>query len=101
MPSEIALGLQPSDNLFVIRLTTEIAAPIARCFDLSRSIDLHIRTAYRTGERAVAGRVSGLIEPDEEVTWRGRHLGLTFEMTSRISAMERPTFFQDRMLRGP
>ena len=27
-----------------IQLTTEIAAPIERCFDLSRSIDLHLKS---------------------------------------------------------
>ena len=38
-----------------IRLTTAITAPIARCFDVSRSVDLHMSSTNWTGERAIAG----------------------------------------------
>jgi ligand-binding SRPBCC domain-containing protein len=44
---------------------------------------------------------TGLIELGDEVTWRARHFGIPWRMTSRITAMERPGFFQDRMVRGP
>lgn len=84
-----------------IELITEIRAPIERCFDLGRSIDLHVATATASGERAVAGVTTGLIELSDEVTWRARHFGIAWRMTSRITAMERPGFFQDRMVRGP
>jgi ligand-binding SRPBCC domain-containing protein len=84
-----------------IHLTTDIRAPIERCFDLGRSIDLHVATATASGERAVAGVTTGLIALGEEVTWRARHFGIGWRMTSRITAMERPGFFQDRMVRGP
>ena len=56
-----------------IVLHTSIAAPIERCFDLARSIDLHMASTDWSGERAVAGVTSGLIGPGQEVTWRGRH----------------------------
>ncbi len=84
-----------------IHLTTQIRAPIERCFDLGRSIDLHVATATASGERAVAGVTTGLIELGEEVTWRARHFGIGWRMTSLITAMERPGYFQDRMVRGP
>ena len=57
----------------VIELATSIAAPIDRVFDLARSIDLHTNSTSGTGERAVAGVTSGLIGPEQEVTWRARH----------------------------
>jgi hypothetical protein len=38
----------------ILRLTTVISAPIERCFDLSRSIDLHLVSAAASGERAIA-----------------------------------------------
>jgi hypothetical protein len=38
-----------------IELETAIAAPVERCFDLSLSVDLHLRSAANTGERVVAG----------------------------------------------
>jgi len=60
-----------------IRITTWIAAPPERCFDAARDLDLHLRSMAHTGERAVAGRTSGLIELGEEVTWRARHFLVT------------------------
>jgi ligand-binding SRPBCC domain-containing protein len=80
---------------------TVIHAPIDRCFDLSRSIDLHKASTARTGELAVAGVTSGLIGMEEEVTWRARHLGVWQEMTSRITAFDPPAYFRDTMVRGP
>ena len=83
-----------------IELVTRVAAPIERCFDLARSIDLHMASTDWTGEQAVAGIASGLIGPEQEVTWRGRHFGFLITHTSRITAYERPKHFQDRMVRG-
>ena len=83
-----------------IELVTDIAAPIERCFDLSRSIDLHMASTDWTGERAIAGVTSGVIGPGQEVTWQGRHFWLRIQHTSRITAFDRPWHFQDCMLRG-
>jgi|SRR5450432_3314811 ligand-binding SRPBCC domain-containing protein len=83
-----------------IELVTRIAAPVERCFDLARSIDLHMASTDWTGERAVAGVTSGLIGPDQEVTWSGRHFGFMISHTSRITGYDRPKYFQDRMVRG-
>jgi ligand-binding SRPBCC domain-containing protein len=84
----------------VIYLETIIKAPVGLCFDLSRSIDLHIESTKQTGETAIAGRTSGLIEQGETVTWRAKHLGIWQNLTSKITAMERPVFFADEMVAG-
>lgn len=83
-----------------IELELFIEAPIERCFDLARSIELHVASTGATGERPVAGRTSGLIGPGEEVTWRARHFGVWQELTSRIVRFERPAHFRDSMVRG-
>jgi ligand-binding SRPBCC domain-containing protein len=83
-----------------IELVTTIAAPIERCFDLSRSIDLHMASTNWTGERAIAGVTSGLIAMNEEVTLHGRHFGVPIQHTSRITAFDPPRHFQDCMVRG-
>lgn len=83
-----------------IRLKTTIHAPIERVFDLSRSVDLHVRSTARTGERAIAGRLSGLMELDETVTWEARHFGFTQRLTSKIVKYDRPTHFRDSMQTG-
>ncbi len=85
------------------RLTigTEIAAPAERCFDLSRSIDLHLESMVASRERAVVGVTSGLIGAGQEVSWEARHFGLTWRMTSRITDFDAPWRFMDEMVRGP
>ncbi|HET7584295.1 MAG TPA: SRPBCC family protein [Gemmatimonadaceae bacterium] len=83
-----------------IELTTRIAAPLERCFDLSRSVELHTHSTAETGERAVAGRTSGLLELGEQVTWEARHFGVRQRLTSCISAYDRPSHFRDSMVRG-
>ncbi|HEX2833989.1 MAG TPA: SRPBCC family protein [Thermoanaerobaculia bacterium] len=83
-----------------IVIDTWIAGPIERCFDAARDLDLHVRSAAQTNERAVGGRLSGLIELGEEVTWRARHFGITQHFTARITAFDRPRCFQDTMQRG-
>lgn len=79
---------------------TIIRAPIKRCFDLSRSIDLHLASTAHTGERAVAGVTSGLIGLGEWVTWRANHFGIRQELMVEITALDSPKYFQDRMVRG-
>src|SRR5258708_33854484 len=83
-----------------IELITIINAPIEKCFDLSRSIDLHIESTKQTGEQAIAGRTSGLIELGETVTWRAKHLGIWQTLTARITVFEYPNHFTDEMVDG-
>lgn len=83
-----------------VTVHTLIAAPIEVCFDAARDLDLHVQSMQHTNERAVAGRTSGLIELGEEVTWRARHLGVVQHFTSKITAFDRPRYFQDSMQRG-
>lgn len=76
-------------------------APVEVCFDLSRSIDLHLESMLASDERAVAGVTSGLIRGGEQVTWEARHFGVTWRMTSRIVEFDPPRRFVDEMVRGP
>ncbi|HTE25643.1 SRPBCC family protein [Flavitalea sp.] len=83
-----------------IHLTTFIAAPLERVFDLARSIDLHKKSMAQTGEQAVAGTTMGLIGTGETVTWKAKHLMKTRIMKIRISDMNRPVSFVDEMVEG-
>jgi ligand-binding SRPBCC domain-containing protein len=84
----------------LIELTTIINAPIERCFDLARSIDLHKLSTEGTDEEAIAGVTSGLIGKDEEVTWRAIHFGIRQTLSSRITEFEHPYHFRDEMIKG-
>jgi ligand-binding SRPBCC domain-containing protein len=84
----------------LLRLTLCIAAPIERCFDLSRSIDLHRHSLAGSQERAVAGVTAGLIGPGESVTWEAKHFGIVQRLSTRITDYERPRHFRDSMQSG-
>jgi ligand-binding SRPBCC domain-containing protein len=83
-----------------IHLTTFIEAPIERVFDLSRSIDLHKKSMSHTREEAIAGTTSGLIELDQTVTWKAKHLMKTRFLKSKITSMNRPHSFTDEQVVG-
>lgn len=83
-----------------IILKTEINAPVERCFDLSRSIELHQQSTAHTEEKAIAGKTSGLIGLNETVTWQAKHFGIRQELTSKITAFQYPDFFIDEMTKG-
>jgi ligand-binding SRPBCC domain-containing protein len=84
----------------IIELTAYIEAPVEKVFDLARSIDLHTDSMAHTGEQAVAGRTSGLIEMGETVTWRARHFGKWQTLTSKITEYNYPNYFTDEMVEG-
>ena len=81
---------------------TIIRAPIERCFDLARSVEVHLAGNVHFGETAVAtaGVTSGLLGMSQRVTWRAKHFGVWQTLTSEITAMDRPGYFQDTMTQG-
>ena len=81
---------------------TRIHAPMQRCFDLARSVEVHLKGNVHFGEQAVAsgGVTTGLIGPGQTVTWRARHLGVRQTLTSQITAFQPPRYFQDTRLAG-
>jgi hypothetical protein len=88
----------------MIRLeeVTIIEAPIERCFDLSRSVEVHLVGNIHSGEQALAlgGVTTGLVEFHQQVTWRARHFGIWQNLTSQLTALQRPTYFQVTMVEG-
>jgi ligand-binding SRPBCC domain-containing protein len=83
-----------------IHLITKINAPIETVFNNARDIGVHIETASKTNEKAIAGITSGLIELNETVTWEGKHFGLILHHQSKITQMQFPNHFTDEMLKG-
>ncbi|KAA9134862.1 SRPBCC family protein [Microbacterium caowuchunii] len=82
-------------------IVTDSDHSAAELFDISLSIDAHVASMAGSGERAVAGVTSGAIGLGETVTWRARHFGIWFTMTSRISELDAPRRFVDEQVRGP
>ncbi len=82
-------------------LETRIRAPMAAVFWASLDIDAHLASMEASGETAIGGVTSGTILLGETVTWRARHFGITWTMTSKITALEEPVRFVDEQQRGP
>ncbi len=82
---------------------TTIRAPIARCFDLARNVEVHLDGNVHSGEAAIAaaGVTSGLMSLGQRVTWRAKHFLVWQRLTSEITAMDPPVYFQDTMIQGP
>jgi len=78
-----------------------IPAPPETAFALSLDIGLHLGSMAASGERAVGARTAGVLGPGEEVTWRARHFGVAWTMTSRITQYEPAARFVDEQVRGP
>ncbi|MCD0473565.1 SRPBCC family protein [Flavobacterium sp. EDS] len=83
-----------------IHLTTKIKAPKQIVFDNSRDIDVHLRSASKSNEKAIAGVTTGLISYNETVTWRGKHFGFYLTHKSRITAINFYDYFVDEMVEG-
>ena len=75
-----------------------VKAPIERCFDLSRSIDLH--TSLEPKHAAIAGVTQGLIGKNQTVSWSGRIFGIPVGHTSLVDEFEHPRYFRDVMIKG-
>ena len=88
----------------MIRLeeTTIIDAPMERCFDLSRSVEVHLLANIHSGEQTLAtgGVTSGLVGLSQQVTWRAKHFGVWQNLTSKTTALESPAHFQVTMIHG-
>lgn len=79
---------------------TVINAPIERCFNLSLSVDLHQESTKQSSEKAVAGKLKGILGIGEQVTWRAKHFGVWQEFTSKIVEFKYPDYFSDEMQKG-
>jgi ligand-binding SRPBCC domain-containing protein len=84
----------------LIHLTTFIAAPQERVFDLSRSVDLHKHSMEKYEEKIVKGTPTGLMNVNDEVTWKARHLFKERVLSIRVAGLRRPDYFSDEQVRG-
>jgi len=84
----------------LIEIRTFIESDIEKCFDLSRNIDFHKKSMAHSKEKAIAGKTSGLIDLNEQVTWEAVHFGIKQQLTSKITEFEAPNYFVDEMTKG-
>ena len=82
-----------------IHLTTFIAAPQERVFDLSRSVALH-KASMKHEERIIDGTMSGLMNLNDTVTWTAKHFFKQRRLKIKIIVFQRPEYFIDEQEDG-
>ncbi|MBS1609147.1 MAG: SRPBCC family protein [Bacteroidetes bacterium] len=83
-----------------IHLTTFIAAAPEVVFDLSRSVDIHKKSMENHKEEAVAGTRFGLMEKEDTVTWKAKHILKTRILRVKITGMTKAEKFTDEQVEG-
>ncbi len=85
----------------IIEVVTDIGAAPETVFDLELDMDVHAASLPGSGETAATSTGRRALAAGDEVTFRARHFGVTWRMTSRITAYDRPRLFVDEQTRGP
>jgi ligand-binding SRPBCC domain-containing protein len=83
-----------------IHLTTFIAAPRERVFDLSRNVSVHKVSMRKYGESLVHSGSNALMELNDMVQWQAKHLFRNRKLKVKMSAMNAPLFFRDEQVDG-
>jgi ligand-binding SRPBCC domain-containing protein len=84
-----------------IEVVTEIDAAADVVFGLELDMDVHAASLAASGETATTSSGRRRVALGDEVTFRARHFGVVWRMTSRITAYEPPRRFVDEQVRGP
>lgn len=79
---------------------TEIESDIEICFDLARDINFYKQSLKHKNEIPVMGKISGLVEEGDSITWETNHHGFMQHLTLKVSELKKPHVFTDEMTEG-
>lgn len=85
----------------VVEVVTLIRSSPERVFDLELDTDAHSASLAASGETATTSTGRSTLALGDEVTFRARHFGRTWTMTSRVTEHDRPHRFVDEQAQGP
>ncbi|MGW0432933.1 hypothetical protein ACWDV4_10365 [Micromonospora sp. NPDC003197] len=85
----------------LIEIVSVIDAAPSVVFDLKLDVDVHTASVHTSQETATTSSGRRQLALGDEVTFRARHFGLRWRMTSRITLYEHPYRFVDEQTRGP
>lgn len=83
-----------------IHLTTFIAAPIERVFDLSRNLTIYKQLIHGREEKLSSGASSNLVNAGETITFHAKHFGKTRSVTTKFTTLEKPLSFVQEQVKG-
>jgi len=83
-----------------IHLTTFIAAPVERVFDLSRHLALYRLVFQSRKEKLTSGAASTLISKGETVSIIAKHAGRSRMIMLKVTSLQRPAMFVEEQVKG-
>lgn len=83
-----------------IHITTFIAAPIERVFDLSRNLSIYKALIKNRKEKLTSGASSNLVSHGETITIQAKHFGKTRLITTRVTELQKPSSFVQQQVKG-
>ncbi len=84
-----------------IEVVTKISAEPRRVFDIELDSQAHAASLASSRETATTSSGRPVLSLGDSVTFRARHFGLWWTLTSRITEFNRPIRFVDQQVRGP
>lgn len=82
-------------------LITVIGAAPDAVFAAAIDPALHVESMAQHGETMVDGPADDVFAEGSTVTWRARHFGIPFHLTSVVFDIDAPHRFRDRQVKGP
>jgi len=92
-------GADPIVAQFTLERT--IRATPAQVFSAAIDPALHVESMARYGEIMIEGPAGGVFTEGSTVTWRAKHFGVPFHLTSIVFDIDPPHRFHDRQTKGP
>lgn len=83
-----------------IHLTTFIAAPIERVFDLSRHLTIYRVLMQDRKEKFSSGAATNLVSQGETITFHAKHFGKTRLVTTRVIELQKPSRLVQEQVKG-
>jgi ligand-binding SRPBCC domain-containing protein len=85
----------------LIEVVTDIHATAGAVFELELDMDVHAASLAVSRETATTSTGRRGVRLGDEVTFRARHFGILWSLTSRVTAHEPPRRFVDEQVHGP
>lgn len=83
-----------------IHLTTFIAAPVERVFDLSRNLTIYKTLMQDRKETMSSGAATNLVSQGETMTFHAKHLGKTRLVMTRVVEIQKPNSLVQEQVKG-
>lgn len=86
---------------YTFEVRTESTLGVEELFDRAHSVEMHLESMSGSDEQVVDPVDGDLLGLGQTVTWRARHFGVWWTMSSRITEMDAPASFTDEQVKGP